>query len=56
MQELMNDFQVFFSGIFSCLTSLWNWLISTTLGEIILFVVLISIFIFIINLFIDFKD
>lgn len=56
MTQFMNDFQVFFNGIFSCLTTLWNWLTSNIIGEILLFVIIISIFIFILNLFIDFKD
>lgn len=56
MQEFINDFKIFFSGIFDCIISMWNWLIGTTLGEIIIFLVIISLFFFLLNIVIDFKD
>lgn len=56
MENFMNDFSVFFSKIFNCLTSLWNWLSSTIIGEILLFIIIISLFFFLLNLIIDFKD
>lgn len=56
MENFMNDFEVFFSKIFECIKNLWNWLSGTIIGEILLFVIIISLFIFILNLIIDFKD
>ena len=56
MQNFVNDFGIFFSAIFNCIKSFWNWFISTTLGEILLFIILISLFLFIINLIVNFKD
>lgn len=56
MKEFINDFNVFFNGIFGAIQTLWNWLFSTVLGKVVLFTVLISIFIFIIWAIIDFKQ
>ena len=56
MQQFVNDFSIFFNKMFECIISMWNWIISTTLGEIIIFLVLISIFLLLINQFINFKD
>lgn len=56
MQNLLNDFKNFFNVILSCMTDVFNWLTSTIIGEIIFFIILISIFFFLINLFVNFKD
>ena len=49
MSNFLNDFNLFF-------TKMWNWLFSTVIGEVILFTILISLFLFIIYLIIDFKN
>lgn len=56
MENLLNDFKTFFSVILSCMTDIYNWITSTVIGEILFFTILISLFFFLINLFIDFKD
>lgn len=56
METFVNDFSIFFSKIMSSLSIFWNWFSSTVLGEIIIFVLLIALFFFLINLFVDFKD
>lgn len=56
MKEFINDFNIFFNGIFGAIQTLWNWLFSTVLGKVVLFTILISIFIFIILAIIDFKQ
>lgn len=56
MQEFINDFNIFMSGIFGAVQTLWDWLFSTVLGKIILFTITISIFLFIIKIIIDFKQ
>lgn len=56
MQTFMNEFLLFFETLLSCMGSVWNWLISTTLGEILIFIILISIFIFVIKMLVSLKD
>jgi len=56
MESFANDFMIFFNKLFECVGTFWNWLISTTLGEILMFIIIISLFLFVINLFVDFKD
>ena len=56
MQNFMNDFQIFFTSILSMLQTLWNWFISTTIGEITLGIILIGVFMLLLNLFVNFKD
>ena len=56
MQTFLSDFSFFMELVFSGIASLWNWLMSTILGEIILFGIIIGIFFIIFNLFIDSKD
>lgn len=56
MSNFLNDFNLFFTAIFNCLTKMWNWFFSTVIGEVILFTILISLFLFIIYLIIDFKN
>lgn len=45
MENFMSNFNVFFNSILSALVSVWNWLISTILGQILISIVLISFFI-----------
>lgn len=56
MSEFMNDFSIFFSSLLNGIQSLWNWLFSTVLGEVILFTIIISLFLTIIYWIIDFKN
>lgn len=56
MQNLVNDFNLFLGMIFGGIKSTYNWFLSTEIGEIFIFVIIISLFFFLINLFVDFKD
>ena len=56
MSNFLSDFGIFLNYMFNTMTSIYNWLTSTVLGEIIIFVVLISIFLFVVHLIIQFKD
>ena len=56
MQNFMNDFNIFLNSFLNGVKSIFNWFISTAIGEIFLFVILIFIFIFILNLITKFKD
>lgn len=56
MENFMNDFTIFFNKIFECIKNLWNWFSSSIIGEIFFFIIIISLFLFILNLIIDFKD
>ena len=48
MESFMYDFNIFLNFFINGISLIWNWLISTILGKIIVFLVIISIFIFII--------
>lgn len=48
MGEFMSNFTIFLNGILSGLSLLYNWFISTILGQIFIFICVILIFIFII--------
>lgn len=56
MQNFMNDFNIFFNSFLNGVKSIFNWLLSTTIGEIFLFIIIIFIFIFILGLITKFKD
>lgn len=56
MLSFMEDFNIFFSFIISALTSLWTWLISTILGKIIIFIFVISIFMWIVDRLVSIGD
>ncbi len=56
MENFMADFNVFLSFFINGISLIWNWLISTILGKIIIFVVIISIFIYIINKLVSIGD
>lgn len=56
MSNFMNNFTIFFSAILSCLGSIWTWLMSSILGQIFIFMVLISIFCYIIYVLIHIGD
>ena len=45
MENFMNNFNIFFNSILNALVSVWNWLISTILGQIFISIVLISFFV-----------
>lgn len=48
MSSFMSNFNIFFSSCLSSLGSLWSWFISTILGQIFVFTILISLFILLI--------
>lgn len=56
MSNFMNDFNIFFNMIFKSVKSLFNWFIGTTIGEIFLFTIIISIFFIILTAITQFKD
>lgn len=56
MKNLVNDFNLFLNMIFGGIKNIYNWFINTEIGEIFIFVIIISLFFFLINLFVDFKD
>ena len=56
MQNLLNDFKIFYSTIFDCIKDFYNWFSGTIIGEIFIFLILISLFFVLISLFIDFKN
>lgn len=56
MSNFMSDFNIFFTSILGGIQTLWNWLFSTVLGEIILFTIIISLFLYLIYKIIDFKN
>ena len=56
METFMNNFSIFFSKIFESVQNLWNWYISTIIGQVTIFILIITLFYFLINLIIDFKD
>ena len=56
MSNFLNDFNIFLYFIITSMSTIYNWLTSTVLGEIIIFVVLISIFLFVVHLIIEFKN
>lgn len=56
MENFMSDFNVFLNFFINGINLIWNWLISTILGKIIIFTVIISIFIYIINKLVSIGD
>ena len=56
METFINDFKIFFAAIFEMLGSLWGWLETTIIGEILIFVILIGIFIGFITIIINLKN
>lgn len=56
MEIFISDFKIFLSAMIESLKSVFNWFISTTLGEVFIFIILISFFFFLLNLIINFKD
>lgn len=55
MQNLLNDFSIFFNSIWGYIITVYNWIINSVLGELIIFTVIISLFFFIIYKFIELK-
>lgn len=56
MSEFLLDFQAFFTMILSSIGDLFLWLSTTIIGEIILFILIMYIFLFVIKLIIDLRN
>lgn len=56
MENFLYDFNLFFNKIWSSVQSISEWIFSSIIGEILIFIILISLFIFIISLLINMKD
>ena len=56
METFMNNFSIFFNKLFEGVQTFWNWYISTIIGQITIFTLLIALFFFVVNLFVDWKD
>lgn len=56
MENFMGDFSIFLSFFINGINLIWNWLIGTIIGKIIIFLLIISIFIYIINKFVEIGD
>lgn len=56
METFVNNFQIFFNKLFELTVDFWNWYITTIVGQITIFILLIALFFFLINLIIDWKD
>jgi len=56
MTNLMNDFGIFLNFIWTYIENIFNWLFSTWLGELLIFTIIITLFLVIINLIIKMKD
>lgn len=48
MQDFMNNFNIFLNFFLSGLNLIYNWFISTIIGQITLFIIIISLFIYLI--------
>lgn len=49
MENFMNNFNVFFNSILNAIVSVWNWLSSTLIGQLLISIILISFFLFLLN-------
>ena len=56
MSPFMTEFQTFFSVMMAALGDFWFWFANTIIGRIILFMLIICIFFWVINLIIDLKQ
>lgn len=56
MTSFLSDFNIFFNSIYNMITTFFAWMISTVLGEIILFDIIISLFITVVYLIINMKN
>lgn len=56
MESFMSDFNIFLNFFVQGISLIWDWLIGTILGKIIVFLVIISIFIYIIYKLIGIGD
>lgn len=56
MAQFLLDFQAFFTVILTSIGEFFAWLSTTVIGEIILFILVMYIFIFVIKLIISLKD
>lgn len=48
MSAFMSNFEIFMNYVLQSLSSIYSWFIGTIIGQIFIFVVIISIFIYII--------
>lgn len=56
MENFLKDFNIFFDYIFNAIKIVFNWLFTDNiLGEILLFIILISLFIYILFLISNLK-
>ena len=56
MQNFMTNFNTFLGFFMSGLSIVYNWLINTIIGQIMIFVIIISIFIYIIAKLVEIGD
>ena len=56
MEQFMKDFAIFYATIQASIADFWIWFIDTIIGKIILFTLIISIFMWVIKLFIELKE
>lgn len=55
MTEISNDFKIFFNLIFDSVVNFYNWYIGTFLGEILIFIIVIGLFLTIIEIIIGLR-
>lgn len=56
MSQFLLDFQAFYTMILSAIADLWFWLTTTIIGEIIIFILVLYIFLFVLKLIISLKN
>lgn len=56
MENFIKDYRIFFNCFFSSIIELFNWLMSTVIGEIIICCIIMGIFLLIVDLIIELKD
>ena len=56
MGSFILDFQAFFAMIFSSIVEFFGWFSSTVIGEIIIFIIIMYIFLFVVKFIISLKD
>ena len=49
MQNFMTNFNIFLGFFMSGVNTIYNWLIGTIIGQIMIFIIIISIFMYIIS-------
>lgn len=56
MNDFLSDFNVFLTFFINAINLIWNWLLSTIVGKIIIFILIISVFIYLISKFVSIGD